>query len=339
MTRRALHLVLLFSVALLIGCASDQKKVHATNPLDAAPVAKPLPPINDVIAAYNARAASIPRLWASTVTIVEFQERVGDQVRDRSEQFEGYFQFVAPRRVALTFDKLGDTYAALGSDESRFWWLQRGDDPRGYVGTREHAGMTGLRSLGVPISPDDLTRLLGLQPLDVSPTGGGPYRLTWTRDAQWLVLLRDRGGEAGEERLAIDPDTYEPVKIELVLPGDAGRGPQRFSADLRKYAPVEVRGVALPNVSKAPRVPERAELSLWNESTRVQISLFSAEISPQKPNKRVFDLAWLTKQLGLQASQLEDLDAMARAPAARNDQPPANPAPRARLPENDLQWR
>ncbi len=338
MKRRVRHLALLGIIALLAGCAGDQKKGPGVSDPGAS-VSKPLPPIDAVIAAYNARAASIPRLWASTVTIVEFQERVGDQVRDRSEQFEGYFQFIAPRRVALTFDKLGDTYAALGSDDTRFWWLQRGDDPRGYVGTRERAGMTGLRSLGVPISPDDLTRLLGFQPLDVSPAAGGPYRLTWTRDAQWLVLLRDRGGQAGEERLAIDPDTYEPVKIELVLPGDAGRGPQHFSADLRKYAPVEVRGIALPNVARPPRVPERAELSLWNDSTRVRMTLFSPEISPQKPNKRVFDLAWLTKQLGLEASQLENLDAMAPPPAARNDQPPPNPAPRARLPENDLQWR
>jgi hypothetical protein len=301
-----------------VGCASDQQKPQG-DPVSGGGAQRSLPEIQAVLAGYNRRAASIPRLWASIVTVVEYTQDASGTPREQTEQFEGYFQFIAPRKVALTFDKLGDTYAALGSDDTRYWWLQAGDDPRAYVGTRNELGAAdgaGVKALGVPISPDDLTRLLGLQPLE---TASPVYQLAWAPGANRLMLTRDRlvdGLVVGQERITIDPTTYEPVRVELEIlhgtrvdPARTGAGeggPQKFTAELTKYAPAEVRGIKLAD--GPPRIPERAELSLWNGSTRVRMSLFSAEISPNKPSERVFDLAFMLRVLKLDPAKVESID-------------------------------
>jgi hypothetical protein len=270
---------------------------------------KPLPSVAAVVAKFNARAANIPRLWASHFSGVDFQEcDASGRWRKRSEAFEGHLQYIQPRSVLMTFDKVGNTYAMLGSDASRYWWLELGDEPLATIGSHAAATPARIRQLGVPLAPEDLTRLLGFRPL--ADGAERESRLAWSSDGTSLVLTRTVGEVA--ESLWLDPETSEPSRIELALTNvDASGKPRivRFAAELSKYESAEVGDVDLPGGPSArPRIPTRVLLSLWDGQTRVRIEFFTKEIKRARPKAAIFDLDRLLKTYRVKPAAIRDLD-------------------------------
>ena len=136
---------------------------------DPPPLAAPLPGVSYAEAArrYNQHVLGLKRLWARSVVEVSWIEDDGDR---RSEQGEGHFVFVPPRRVALSVGKLGKIILWAGSNAERYWLIDNQGDGVAYVGkhpTVEVIGPTGgVEMRGpLPFKPDDVPYLLGLRPL------------------------------------------------------------------------------------------------------------------------------------------------------------------------------
>jgi len=98
---------------------------ETTNPfsrrhLNVGPSDASLPAYEDVVAAYNARVSAFGRVWARVTAVYRGVDDAGNRL---SEQAEGHLQIERPDRVALSLGKLGETYLYLGSNESRYWWI------------------------------------------------------------------------------------------------------------------------------------------------------------------------------------------------------------------------
>lgn len=327
---------------MLTGCAGgagQRKNEDSPRPPGHTSASKALPPVADIVSRFNARATNFPRLWASHFSGVDFQEVEPDgTTKKRSETFEGHLQYIQPRSVLMTFDKVGNTYAILGSDDRQYWWLELGDAPRATVGTHAAATPERARQLGMPLAPEDLTRLLGLRPLGVDAEKAST--LAWSPDGRWLVLSRADADR--RESIWLDPVTAEPSRIEVTVLTAGSLGglrEERFSADLSKYEQVEVGDVALPHPELgAPRMPSRVRLSLWDDQTRVRLEFYTKEIKQARPRAGIFDFARLARTYRVKPEAVRNLDTEPDAPASPRQA--SQPAPKPTRPlDLDSMWR
>jgi len=207
---------------------------------------EPVPAYAEVAARQNERVGRITHFWSAADFTMQWRD---DEDKLRTETGEGYLMFVPPRRTGLVFKKLSETYLWLGSDEERFWLFAGGEDSVAYVGRHENAFDPKADPLPMTIQPTELADLLGVFPFpDPAATEGEGIRVE--RPASlilhtatgrkvrtpnvtgWLVRI---DGPWGERRVYLDPQTYQPIRVELV-----GRGTGRVAAwsELAEYKPV-----------------------------------------------------------------------------------------------------
>ena len=124
--------------------------------------------------------------------------------QERQEQVEGTLGWVRPRRVILTFTKVGELYGILGSNENLYWWIQLGKEKSAVWG--EHAKVTEERTrrLGIPVQPLEVVELLGITAL-----AGEGAAVEWSADGRSLVVTTPSA--EGMRRVWMDPATHEPL--------------------------------------------------------------------------------------------------------------------------------
>lgn len=210
--------VAVLAAALAGGCKCREKTEPGEVQRGAPPAAA------EVVAAYNARVEPLDRLWAATVSQIWVREEDG---KERQEQVEGTLGWVRPRRVILTFTKVGELYGILGSNETLYWWIQLGKEKSAVWG--EHAKVTEerTRKLGIPVQPLEVVELLGITALP-----GEGAAVEWSPDGRSLVVTTSRAD--GKRRVWMDPATHEPTRIELL--DEAGE--VVVHSELEQYRPV-----------------------------------------------------------------------------------------------------
>lgn len=275
----------------LASCAADRpdNRSWTTQPGSAPP--RDAPDYDEVRAAYNARVARLPRVWARAVVSLRYADSDG---RRRSEQGEGHFQFIGPDRVALTAGKLGEPIVYLGCDDTRYWLFEREGSGRVSIGRHENLGRPCSLPVGLPAHPLDLVALLGITPLPEQAIAR-PY---WTSDRSAIVVTIP--ARAGAMRLMIDPGTWEPIAGEILdMAGAAG-----VQATLEPHQPVSVSGVG----GFAPRITSRITILDVSSGSELRLTLNDANdgAGAGRLNPRAFDLPFLLEAFA--PAEIIDLD-------------------------------
>lgn len=261
-----------------------------------APTTKPSPagPVGGVstaetsrlVAEHNARVASLRSLWARSVTQVWYPD---EDNREQREQVEGHVSYLAPRGLVLTFMKVGEIGAVLGSNDERYWWAELRDPKRALVGRHERADAARLDDFGLPVPPLDLLELMGFT--------------QWPADA----AADGRRGVVASSRSGVRAMEFgvsgEPSRVEL---RDSG-GRVRLAAELSKYEAVASKGAASAMVL---RVPTLIQITLDGGRVRARLQLFDPEMGGSRPRADVFAFeTWTTRY---RVGEVLDLDAVER---------------------------
>lgn len=275
------------SLLLLSGCAAQMPTPPAPRPQVEA---TGLPSYEEVVEGYNQRIAGLPRLWARTVGRIWYPDEDG---RTRTEQVEGHLQYIAPDRLLLNFDKVSQTYGLMGSNEERYWWIELDRERRAYVGDHARVTPERIEELGMPIYPRDVIDLLGITPLPVERPSTS---VAWNQDRRALIVTTpsrvtsEAGGLGTLQRLWIDPQSFEPRRIEM-LDADGG---VRVVSDLSKYERVSVPGGG-PEVPR-PGVPGEIVVATADERTQMRLRIYAPQASEDRPRAAVFDLEQLLRR-------------------------------------------
>lgn len=277
---RASFAVSLVLLTLLAGC-----RATPDTPLEEpGETAAQLPSYETLYAGAERRVGTLEKLWARSVTSLRYTDAEGERRRD---QGEGHFQMQRPGSLAVFVGKLGETYLILGSDTSRYWWIELVDERLAYVGDTEQARASSIEAIGVPVLPGDL--LLALD-LERWPTPGSERVLgvEWSDHpgldpARLAVVSFDESGRT--RRVHVDTVSLDALAVELVNED----GVVFATSSLSQHGRVLNRVGA----SIEPRVPMRAEIDLPAAEARIEISLSQAAMDPRKPRPIVFDFETL----------------------------------------------
>ncbi len=272
--------VLLGALMALGGCATngDVQRIERG----------PVPRYPDVAARYNQTADRLDRLW-SRIT-VSVRSPTGKGGRETVEQAEGHLLIRRPNDLALSVNKLGETYFYLGSNEGFYWWIDLTDRSRRYalIGLHDLATPETSLEFGVPVHPRELVELFAITPLPMPEAPGvGPAAppgwTRWSDDGRLLgVILPSRWGT---RRMWLDPDTYEAAMVELL--GEDGE-PIAVST-LSRYDYVPVRG----DGRVGPRMAMMIRVDVPDAETTITLRLFEPE--NREVSDRAFDLERLLR--------------------------------------------
>lgn len=241
----------------------------------------PPPTAQAVESAYNARVAGLGRVWAWVVVRFQTRDRDGHEV---DEQGEGHLQLVQPRNLYLTIGKLYEPAFELGSNDTRYWWIDiRNKSAR--IGAHDRATPTAVARAGLPVQPSDLPELLGITPLKIET----PPR--WSDDGRTVEVSVP--GRWGGRVLRLDPLRLEPVEIEL-LDRDGG---SLAVAKLTEYEGVIVGG----DVSAVARMAARVFVDVPSTSTQVTLWIREPENRGARIKPRAFDFEALSREYGVKS--------------------------------------
>ncbi len=218
--------------------------------------------------------------------------------RRHREQGEGHLQLVRDAdQLALSVGKLGETYVYLGSNASEYWWLDLTEQHRAWVG--RHDRVSGPGQAGVPVHPLDLMDVLGVRPL---PAGAGQSAsVGWSADGRLLgVTLPARWGQ---RRTWLDPDTFEPVRVELL----DRSGAAALTARLWDYKAVAAPPGMVSGVA-GPRIATSIDLEVPATETRIELRLFDPANRRGYPKAAAFDLAALLNAYAIPPGSVTRLD-------------------------------
>jgi hypothetical protein len=247
----------------------------------------PPPEYAALAAKYNARLEPVHRLWARAVTQARYPSKDG---KEESIQAEGHFQFIAPRSLLWTFDKVGlqQTFAVLGSNDAHYWWIDLLHERVMSVGTHEHATPEALADLGLPMPPLALIDAAGVTPLPDPALPDAPL-VTWSKDHLAVVTITDGGRP--RRRVYVAPEDAMPRRIELL--DDAGL----VVATAELSAPREVK---VPFPATGPMLPTRYVIDADGGRVHVQLDLAALDTTRKQPKPGQFDPAALAEQLGVE---------------------------------------
>lgn len=276
-------------------------------PPAAGPRGKAAPDYATVAKKYNERVELLGRLFARTLVELTFTDEEGKR---RSEKGEGFLQVVRPDRLAMSMSKVGKRLFWFGSDGERYWWIDLVEHKKAYVG--RHANYDKLRERGtvqpgLGLRPLDIIQMLGTTPLPMKDRGGGGGTTQWSSDGKRIGITVARDG--GFVRTWVDPDSYEPSKIELL--DKAGKA--LVVADLSQYEHVELRNRG----GNTPRVAQRVIIGGQKGGPLADslVSIWLAGIEDHRVNDDAFKFDVVLDEVGVAKTDVVDVDAQAEAQA------------------------
>ncbi|MFO0861996.1 MAG: hypothetical protein U0570_15745 [Phycisphaerales bacterium] len=285
----------------LSGCQSQPKSTPVSEVK-----AKPTPSVATVVEAQNARVRGLESLWARITLRVD--GRLANAKLNR-EEAEGYLQVQLPDRVAIMVTKVGNLYFYLGSNSQYYWWFDLTDDKRCYFGRHDKATTATVDRFGIPVHPLDLIELMAITPLPAPGQPGSPQAIAWSADRK--LLWYDVPARGSTKRVLIDPDSLQPVVVELLDP--AGR--VIVQSELAKYEAFISRSVP----GAMPSVPTRCVLRVPRSELTINLNLNDPASKAINPD--AFDLVKLNKKYPVNA--LIDLDKPEKKDGAPADGEPA----------------
>lgn len=244
---------------------------------------------------YNKAVEPLGTLRATTGIEIEWYEvkENGDR-RYRSESGDGKLIRRRPSDVAMTVEKLGRIYLWAGSNAESYWLFDRVDDETAYIGSYDKMQSAGRRPFPMPVRPDTVPWLLGLEPMPYDEAAPVEWPEVRLYEGQYYVDVPGM-----RARMLIDPQTYRPTRVDLTDPA----GFSVLTAKLEGNFPVEVEGV---DKKKYPLMCEKAEIFVAGVDSRFTIAVDSATTSTSKIKDAMFDFGALNKTL--KPDQVIDLD-------------------------------
>jgi len=293
MCARLVSIVAVVWIGLVAGCSSS-----GTKPVTPGPgVPKPTRVSYEEIAErHNARVARQSRLWSRMAFAVRRPDPQNPN-RTLSDQAEGHIQIEQPRRVSVSMTKLGELYFLLGSNESRYWWIDRSksSEPVVLFGLHELATPESFEWLGVGVAPLELVDLFGITPM---PEDVEEEVDVWVRaesDGRLSVIVPSR---FGYRRMYFARESYELLNVELL----DEVGEVLVSSELGRPRRVPVVGEGRPGEYMGTRI----RLELPRDGINISIELAEQENRPL--NEAAFDLPRLIRAYARNGI-LYDLDA------------------------------
>lgn len=272
-----------------LGCQSSPKEsgtpIHSAKPLP------PLPPVASVVDAQNKRVRGLDTLWARVSLRVD--GRLANATLNK-EEAEGYLQVVLPNKVAVSINKLGNTYFYLGSNDELYWWFDLSGDKRAYFGRHALATPETVDRFGIPVHPLDLIELMAITPVPAPGQPGSPDKLHWSTDRtlQWY----DVAARGATKRVLVDPESLQPVMVELLDKSEK----VIVRSELSRYQSFLSRTVP----GAKPSVPSRCIIKVPRQDLTITINVNDPD--GKKPKPIAFDFIKLNDAYPV--TKLIDLD-------------------------------
>jgi hypothetical protein len=239
---------------------------------------------------YNAVVAAYDHLWSPVALRIKSPDPETGKLVE--ELLDGHLQAVTPDRVALRIDKLSETYAYLGCDSERYWWIDI-KAAIAIVGTHVNATPESLARFELPVQPLDLVELLGIMPMD--PAGYGATR--WSTDGKRLGLLtRSR---SGNRLVWVDPATFEPREIELT----DSEGRVTITSVLTRPERIPIDG----DPGSKVRIPTNHEIRFAESDMTIVVRLQGPENRRNRVRAQAFDIEGVMRTYGVR--EILDADA------------------------------
>ena len=280
------------TLILLGGCAGNEPA-----PQPEAVDRGPAPPYAEVAARYNQRVAEASHIWARSTTRIWYTD---DEGREQSDQADGHLQYIAPRNLLLSVTRLGETYAYLGSDDERYWWISLAEDDRGaVVGRHDEATPQAAARAGLPVHPLDLLALVGVSPMP--PEGN----VAWSPDGRLLVVTYE--GRWGSVVSDLDPETLEPASVVVLREARPA-----VSAELGEYVGYTRN---LLHDGEQVRLPGQVFITAHDSGARIRMNLSEYRATSRWPNEQAFNLERLLQSHGIAPEQVRAVrDTITEAP-------------------------
>ncbi len=296
--RRAFLLLIMALSAVFLGAC--QARPTPIAPEDVAP----LPTYEEVYAQAESRVGALGRFWARATVGLRYRDAEGER---HYEQGEGHLQFVRPSRVALTIGKLGETYLLLGCDDERFWWIERLDIKRAFVGGQSGARDLAIERVGVPVLPTDLLILADLEPWPEPGSDRAGRVVEAVREgldpAQVFAVEFNESGRT--RRVYLTRSVFDPVGVDLYADDGKLVAGSELSMHQRVLNHIEP--------TRQQRVPSRVKIDVPSAESRIELYLKDMEISTRRPKPVVFDLEGLIRRFSIdEVIRLEDVRPVAQ---------------------------
>ncbi len=239
-------LLLAAVLALVVGCAS--------------PCPDKLAGIDHIVAAHNANAASVPRLWARVEMDVTLKPESGPEVTWRSGSPTGLLLYRRGKNANGPHDfvLIGREAAAVelfraGASNAQglyYFWYKFGDRAGAWYGRLALAGAPGVKQ--VPVDPMQLLSVLGITPLPAEP-GRLPAAALGMQntpgDCAYVVAVLERQPVSNRVRFTREmlmpwSDAEPPRPSRVNIFDDAGR--RVMTAKLSDYRPIDVSSLDDP---------------------------------------------------------------------------------------------
>lgn len=255
-----------------------------------------LPPPIEVVEHWNARAERLDRLWGRVAVTFRFTDQDG---RRRFEQGEGHFQLLDGTHLALSVGKLSEVMLWIGSDDTRYWLIERFEQRRAWFGAHEAFTRDKGERIGLPIAPREMLVLMGLAPLDPD----ADLITSRARSGATMLMVRDLNSSLSWRAL-VDPVTRLPERVELLDP----EGTVILRADHTTVRPAIIR---YERSSDFDHIARAISISYPSADASLTIN-FDAELfdgrRTGRPRRNAFDLEGLINALG-PMDEVVDLDA------------------------------
>jgi hypothetical protein len=284
-------LVAACAVLALGGCCHNQKKDG-----EGVIVRGALPAYASVAEKYNARVVRLERLACPADLVVKYKDDKGKPLRD---EVTANVQIALPASVVVRVDKVGQTVFYLGSNDTRYWWFDLTDEKTALVGLHEKATPEAVTSFGLPVHPLDLLEVFAIKPIPGAGTEQATHAvLAWSKDGHYLGLtLPGRWG--GLRRFWLDPDSFDPVRVELL----DKNGVVAVSAALSRYLMVDVDG----DTTVHPRMASDFQVDLPRQQATFSLRLAAPQNPGEAQKAKLFDVDALLKYYRIQ--KVYDIDA------------------------------
>lgn len=236
------RLAVLFLALTLAGCRPEPTPPKDVGPLETFPT---------LAEKVNARQAKLDSLWAGG----RFELWINDGKRRDYLNGDVTILYLAPRRLLLVGSKVAvGRVFDLGLAGDVYWMTVYAD-----IDTLWHGRVDGRGGATLPIRPDAMLDVIGLEPLDA----GRPRAFVYDSDADEYVLKLF--AETGPTRIAreirYDRETFEARRVTVFdLDGRPG-----VVAELSEYERVDGAGDA--------RVPMRYRIAFPKSESRMSLVL------------------------------------------------------------------
>ena len=308
----------------------------------AAPCPEKLASIDQIVAAHNANAASVPRLWARVEMDVTIKPKNAPQftwrsgypssllIYRRGENPNGPHDFVLVGRemAAIELFRLGSSTA----QGFYYFWYKIGDQAGAWYGRLGLAGAPGVRQM--PIDPMQLLGILGITPLPAEPGQLPAAVLSMNNtpgDCAYVVSVIDRQPVSNRvlfRREIILPwnkdEAPRPARVNIL----DGAGRRVMTAALSNYKPIDVSSLDDPP-AKSPVMPTDVDI-VCNELPGVdafiqRIHLRISEMTADEQKAEHAEAAKFTPPPGTMPVLVDE--ALTKPPAGRpTSQPATQPA-------------